>query len=138
MSSIHVPDDPCTTIHLAYSAAVARRARALMHAELVDAGVREAVIDDAVLVLSELVANAVEHGHPDKQGRIEVSWCIHEDYVRVSVHDSGQAPDLRPLEAPDDAVSGRGLTIVDYICRTWDVDHDSGLRITAELDYSAT
>ncbi len=107
-----------------------------MRAELEDADIRQEVIDDAVLVLSELVANAVEHGHPDQQGRIEVSWCIHDGYVRISVHDAGQAPDLRPVQVPDDAVSGRGLSIVDYICRSWDVEHDAGLRITAELDYS--
>ncbi|OUZ11993.1 hypothetical protein BHE97_03740 [Aeromicrobium sp. PE09-221] len=136
MPLIHVPDDPCTTAHLACSPAVARRARALMQAELTEAGLSTPVIDDAVLVLSELVANAVEHGRPDAHGRIEVSWCIHEDYVRISVHDAGRAPDLQPVEVPDDAVSGRGLTIVDYICRTWNIDHDSGVRITAELDYS--
>lgn len=107
-----------------------------MHAELTAAELSEPVIDDALLVLSELVANAVEHGRPDSYGRIEVSWCIHDGFVRISVHDAGEAPDLHPVQVPDDAVGGRGLSIVDYICRSWDVEHDSGLRITAELDYS--
>lgn len=71
------------------------------------------VADPAQLVLSELVTNAVRHGHVP--GRlIETRYEGLTNGVRIEVHD---AADTKPqLQAPTlDADSGRGLTLVDAL-----------------------
>ena len=70
--------------------------------------------DDAVLVLSELVTNAMVHAGAGCT--IEVRH--NDDLLRLEVGDrSPQAPVLR-LVGPSD-VGGRGLHVVDAIAEAW-------------------
>ncbi len=70
--------------------------------------------DDAVLVLSELVTNAMVHAGAGCT--IEVRH--HDGLLRLEVRDrSPQAPVLR-LVGPAD-VGGRGLHVVDAIAEAW-------------------
>ncbi len=66
-----------------------------------------AVIDDAVLVASELVANAVEHG----TGPIELEIAVDEESVRITVTNGGAAGEPAVRAARDDEAGGRGLAI---------------------------
>jgi serine/threonine-protein kinase RsbW len=133
----HRDTDPCTTVHLPHELASIPRARHMMCEELVSAGLRQSLIHDAELVLSELVTNAIAHGEPN-DGAVEISWCIDEDHLRISVLDGGSAADLAPVELSDHALNGRGLAIVDYLCDRWSHDHDLGTRVTAELHYGSS
>ena len=56
------PDDPWTTYHLPFDIAAPRAARRYLLEDLTRAGLREAVVVDAQVVLAELVNNGVEHG----------------------------------------------------------------------------
>ena len=106
--------------------------------DLARSSVRQTVIDDAETVLAELVANAVEHGRPDASGEIEVSWCLHDDHLLISVLDSGVAISTFDAERlTDDALRGRGLAMVDLVCDRWMVETDHGVRVTAELNFSS-
>lgn len=69
--------------------------------------------DDAALVLSELMANAQQHGHvPDRE--IGVSLFRIPDGVVIEVHDARpEHPVLR--RAADSDEHGRGLAIVDSL-----------------------
>ena len=93
--------------------------------ELRARGVLSATIDDAALVLSELVGNAVRHGQPLNGGGIEVGWHITEQLVRIEVRDGGRGPlrheASRPLVAGGsaDAEGGRGLAIVSLLTTSW-------------------
>ncbi|MCU4183282.1 ATP-binding protein [Acidiferrimicrobium sp. IK] len=84
--------------------------------EWVDGVSAEDTIDDALLVASELVGNAVRHC----TGRIGL--CVERlaEEVEISVSD-----DSTKLPAATDAVptseSGRGLTIVGALCSAWGV-----------------
>jgi signal transduction histidine kinase len=70
------------------------------------------VVDDLLLVVSELVTNAVRHGSPPV--RLEV--LADDDVVRVAVNDGD--PGLpRPRTVGDDAEGGRGMTLVDLLSR---------------------
>ena len=70
------------------------------------------VVDDLLLVVSELVTNAVRHGAPPV--RLEV--LADDDVVRVAVNDGD--PGLpRPRTADEDAEGGRGMTLVDLLSR---------------------
>jgi anti-sigma regulatory factor (Ser/Thr protein kinase) len=81
-------------------------------------GFATAVIDDAVLLTSEAVTNAVVHaGTP-----IDVVVTVDAAMARIEVHD-GQ-PDLPVARdpAPDDA-SGRGLRVIEALAEAWGVQH---------------
>jgi serine/threonine-protein kinase RsbW len=132
----HLDDDPCTTVHLPHAPGTADRARVMMRDELVAAGVRAAVVNDAQIVLGELAMNAVEHGEPDADGNVEVSWCLNDDHLRISVFDAGHVPELRAIPFTDDSLRGRGLAMVDYLCDSWEHDSDNGTRVTADLHYA--
>ncbi|RYJ07573.1 MAG: hypothetical protein EON52_00595, partial [Actinomycetales bacterium] len=71
----HLVDDTCTTVRLPFGLSAPREARLAMAAELSAARVRPAVIEDASLVLSEIVSNGIEHGQANDSGELEVSWC---------------------------------------------------------------
>lgn len=71
------------------------------------------------LVVSELVTNAVLHG----DGPVALRLKAAGDTVKGEVVDSGPGfdPVPRPASAPDDAEGGRGLFLVDRLCRRWEV-----------------
>lgn len=131
----HLDTDPCTTVRMPHGPGTANAARLAMLPELVDAGLRATVVNDAQIVLGELVMNACEHGRPDGDGRVEISWCLHDGILRISVHDSGHVPELRAIPFSDESVRSRGLAIVEYVCERWHHVDDGGTRVTAELRF---
>jgi len=66
--------------------------------------------DDLLLVVSELVTNAVRHGAPPV--RLEVS--VDDDAVLVCVAD-GSPRSPEPRDADEQAEGGRGMTLVDLL-----------------------
>ena len=73
--------------------------------------------DDVLLMVSEVVTNAVVHG----EGRINLSVEVTHEAVRVSVSDRGTGMVVaRTMAGPSDT-RGRGLAIVDRLARRWGV-----------------
>ena len=74
------------------------------------------IIDDAVLLTSEAVTNAVVHaGTP-----IDVVVTVDAAMARVEVHD--RHPDLPVVRDPaGDAASGRGLRVIAAMAEAWGV-----------------
>ncbi len=93
-------------------------------------------IDDALIVLSEMIANAVSHGSPDPEGRMEISWSINGDLLELSVSDAGVGASLKPVDFDEDSLSGRGLAIIRRVADRWWVDLENGTRVNAELTLS--
>ena len=93
----------------------------------------EEVSDEAEILTSEVVTNAVLH---TTEG-VEVTVERLPDAVRVEVADSSvRMPQLR--EVGDDAMSGRGLHIVDVLARRWGVDPaENGKSVFFELALDA-
>lgn len=91
-------------------------------------------IDDALIVLSEMLTNAVSHGRPSDDGMIEVSWSIAKGLLEISVRDHGEGTQLAPVDFDEDSLSGRGLAIINQITDRWWVDLDGGTRVNAELN----
>ncbi|AZS72461.1 ATP-binding protein [Streptomyces lydicus] len=81
--------------------------------------VRGPLADNIVLVVSELVSNAVEHGAGDVGLRVRYP----DDEIRIEVTDGNPAP-ARMRSAGDDDVSGRGLLLVTVLARKWGVTND--------------
>lgn len=110
-------------------------ARASLASALAEHGVPQAVIDDAVLVVSELVTNGIRHGAPRADGTLEVAWRTFENLVQVAVVDGGTVDTLEPLQLNDVSLSGRGLHIVNFVADSWRVESEGGTRIVADLTF---
>lgn len=75
------------------------------------------VVDDARLVVTELVTNASLHGEPPVMVRVRRN----AGRVRVEVEDAGQSLPLIPAHSTD-AMTGRGLSLVAAIGAAWGVE----------------
>ncbi|MFD9047935.1 ATP-binding protein [Streptomyces zaomyceticus] len=97
----------------------------------------DALVDDARLIVSELVANAVQH---TASRRIGVSVTRHPDHVRIVVTDTSRtlpASATHPLG--DEAESGRGLQLVDQFATRWGSKRfRTGKQVWAELTTGKT
>ena len=90
--------------------------------DLTASHVPPAVVDDAALVMSELVGNAVRHGSPlPPDGGVRVSWELTPDRVHLEVWDGGAATQEVADRGgvPPTAENGRGLTIVSLLAEEW-------------------
>jgi anti-sigma regulatory factor (Ser/Thr protein kinase) len=76
------------------------------------------VLDEAALLVSELVTNAIRHGAPPLTAEVE---CVGRQGMEVRVSDgSSEAPSMRL--APIDAESGRGTALVHLLSDAWGVE----------------
>lgn len=83
-----------------------------------DVGVRESV----VLLVSELVTNAVQHGGPHgPTATVSLEVDAQPDLVRVAVTDAGTG-DPRHGNGAIERPSGRGLLLVETLASRWGCD----------------
>ena len=78
--------------------------------------------DDARLVISELVGNAVRHAQPLADGTVQVAWAADANGLDISVTDGGARTTPERVEAGVSDLSGRGLSIVETLARRWWVE----------------
>jgi anti-sigma regulatory factor (Ser/Thr protein kinase) len=104
-----------------FTAAAVRTARTNVTVALRRYGVPQHVVDDARIVVSELLGNALRHARPIQDAGLVLTLEMQPDSVRLSVSDGGSATVPTLLHAPDLALSGRGLTIVRTLTREWGV-----------------
>lgn len=109
------------TLTLPFEVSSVWHARRRLTLDLRTVGVHPGRIDDAVLVLSELVGNALRHARPVPPGMVQVTWAVDHDEVEISVTDGGGPTRPRALNLPVSALGGRGLAIVGDLARTWGV-----------------
>lgn len=105
------------------------QARAFLGRLLADCPMR----DDAVLICSELAANAVLHSDSARpRGEFTVRVEAREGvYVRIEIEDQGGR-----AEAGRSDHGGRGLEIVAYLADYWDIRGDNTARTAcARLDW---
>ncbi len=117
-----------TSLQLPPDNAAAARARRFVSDTMRSWGCDDA-IPDAELLVSELVTNAVLHARSATRVTIERDGAM----LRFSVYDASPTrPRLR--DYGPDAVTGRGLLLVDRISQRWGVDaEDSGKRVWFEV-----
>jgi anti-sigma regulatory factor (Ser/Thr protein kinase) len=86
------------------------------------------VVDEAVLLASELATNAVIHTASGQGGAFDVAVSRYPSAVHVEVHDAGshQAPMPRPWDHLTE--EGRGLGLVSLIAERWGHSEDTDGR----------
>jgi anti-sigma regulatory factor (Ser/Thr protein kinase) len=88
-----------------------------------------AQLEDARLLTSELVTNAVVHG----RGAIGLSALLDEDRLMIEVTDEGDGFDPTVRLHGLDAVGGNGLNIVDTLASRWGI-HAGSSHVWFELE----
>jgi serine/threonine-protein kinase RsbW len=122
------PPPPYSRLDLACEEAAVRFARAHARDAFAKWDVPEDTADSAVLIVSELVTNAVRHARKPTQtppwattpppGRLALTLWGYPEYLLIYVYDQDRTPPiLRPTTA--DAQSGRGLHLVDKLSSEW-------------------
>ena len=107
-------------------------------------------VDDAALVLSELVSNALRHASPlptpgNPENSVGVSWRVEVDrgsrpggWVEISVRDGGSSTMPRVARPSVSGLGGRGLSIVQTLSGRWGTEMDATTTtVWAVLEISA-
>lgn len=105
------------------------RARDVVGALLTDAQVGRRAFDDTILLVSELVTNAVMHARTD----IDLMASCVDGIIRVEVADLNTRTPVHG-HTPVDATSGRGLNLVDDLAAAWGQEsHEAGKTLWFEI-----
>jgi serine/threonine-protein kinase RsbW len=94
------------------------------------------VVEEAVLLVSELATNAVLHTASGNSGVFEITVCQGPGHARIEVCDQGaeDAPTTQPTEPLTEA--GRGLSLVELVAARWGHTGDStGRSVFFELSW---
>jgi anti-sigma regulatory factor (Ser/Thr protein kinase) len=93
--------------------------RARLAQTLAEAKIEQSRRSDALLLVSELVTNAIVHG--SQQGdELELVWRLEHDRLAVAVLDSARRPAVPTALSPNEERSdGRGLRLVDQLAERW-------------------
>jgi serine/threonine-protein kinase RsbW len=114
-SSVRAP----VTIRLPFAASSVAVARQRLRDWMIENDGSGDVIEDARVIISELVANAVRHARPLSDGHIVVTWTMGESAVELAVTDGGGPTAPRNVHAPSTATAGRGMAIVETLAQDW-------------------
>jgi anti-sigma regulatory factor (Ser/Thr protein kinase) len=118
------------SVELPFDARSVGTAREVLRGLLLAWG-HEHQMDDAAVVVSELVTNAVQHA--DEQGQLRLELQGTGEVLRLELADGSS---VRPMarEIVDSDERGRGMHIVDVLTARWGVEtHDGGKRVWVEL-----
>lgn len=89
-------------------------------------------IDDALVVVSELVTNAIRHAGTSSTLEMELSHS--REWLRVALRDGSSAPPM-PRVADPTAEDGRGMAIMSALSDRWGIEpYDGGKRVWLEID----
>jgi len=99
---------------LAASPSAPRVARRHVRHTMTSWGLHQGLVETAVLVASELVANAAKAA----AGQILLTLCYAGQALRIEVTDASTNPPLL-ADGPPEAESGRGMVIVDALTSEW-------------------
>ncbi len=117
------------SMSLPFAAESAGDVRVALESWLGHHGYDDGVVDDARLIATELVGNAITHASPLRNGTVLVRWRLDSGgRLELTVADGGGLSAPRVLRAAPEALGGRGLAIVEALSSTWWVERTSYLH----------
>jgi anti-sigma regulatory factor (Ser/Thr protein kinase) len=104
-------------------------------AECLDERVAASALDNARLLVSELVANSLQHCGGQAGDRVVVSVELMPEWFRVGVQDSGSDAVIAARPASVDTGNGFGLNLVHLLSERWGVERlaGGGTQVWAQL-----
>ncbi|MFG2294550.1 SpoIIE family protein phosphatase [Streptomyces sp. NPDC048603] len=89
-------------------------------------------VDVALLVVSELVTNAIAH----TQGEVGMDLTLSADRLRIAVNDASPRSPVKPVSVSWESTGGRGLFIVEATTMAWgSVPLSGGKQVWAEIPW---
>lgn len=126
-------DEPPAEVEVRVPTAAIGPAIARRHIGAVLGAIPE-IVDDACLLVSELVTNSVRHG-ATTDGTVSVHVRRTAEAVRLEVCDDGPGFEPGPAKAPRaDAEGGWGLFLVERLSDRWGVERGEHSCVWAEMD----
>jgi anti-sigma regulatory factor (Ser/Thr protein kinase) len=90
-------------------------------------------LGDVQLLVTEIVANSVRHGHVGEDGRIDLQVDIRGGVVRVEVRDSGLQGEPHVRRPDLTGGGGFGMVLIERMSRAWGVTREPGVVMWFEL-----
>lgn len=109
------------------------RARAAVSGRLEEAGIDGSLEQTIVLLVSELVSNAVRHSTGPADAPIGFQAEVDDERVRVVVTDAGSGFMPRPRD-PERLGEGYGLFLLEKAASRWGVESGSATTVWFELE----
>ncbi|MFI5794445.1 SpoIIE family protein phosphatase [Streptomyces sp. NPDC051677] len=107
-----------------------RHARRFTRRTLRAWGVTDALMDSALLVVSELVTNALVH----TGGQVRLDITLINQRLRVAVTDVSPRTPVKPTDLGWEATGGRGILLVEAVSEAWGtVPVSGGKQVWSEL-----
>jgi anti-sigma regulatory factor (Ser/Thr protein kinase) len=108
--------EPAVSLALSSRLCSVPQARHHATAQLACWGLPPGLADDAALITTELVTNAIVHAPGGRAVTITLALQLHDGWLRIEVTgpDGGDVPAVTTMPGPD-AIGGRGLPIVDAL-----------------------
>jgi anti-sigma regulatory factor (Ser/Thr protein kinase) len=119
-------------LELQSSVSAPSTARAAISECLVELGIDGSLGQTVVLLVSEVVSNAVRHSNAAPGLPIGLAAAITHESVRIAVTDAGEGFTPRPRD-PDRLGDGYGLYLVDKAASRWGVERVGGTTVWFEL-----
>jgi anti-sigma regulatory factor (Ser/Thr protein kinase) len=97
--------------------------------------VAHAILDDAELLVSEVVANSVVHGELGAGDTVLVSIYLAADTLRLEIDNPGTVGVVERAPRPTDQPrrGGFGLELVDILATRWGVNRSDSTNVWFEL-----
>ena len=125
---LHAVNDEVLQLQVEPIEGAAGQARRAVRAWMAGLHLSPVLVDDVLLVVSELVTNAALHARTT--ARVVARWD--GEHVLIEVFDTDSRPPVILNESP--TVGGWGLRLVDQLSRTWGCDAGSdGKRVWAQV-----
>jgi serine/threonine-protein kinase RsbW len=123
-----------TEVRLPLDARAAGAAR-LVVTQCLEHRVPTPTLDNATLVMSELVTNSVRHSHQAADRGVVIRVQVSPPAFRLEVQDGGHDGVIAPRTPDPVAGSGYGLAVVERLSERWGLERsvDTGTRVWAQL-----
>jgi anti-sigma regulatory factor (Ser/Thr protein kinase) len=108
-------------------------ARSAVADRLGELGVDGAFGQTVVLLVSEVVSNAVRHSNAPPDAGISLDATVTARAVRIAVTDAGAGFEPRPRD-PERLGEGYGLYLVAKAATAWGIDSENGTTVWFELE----
>ena len=93
----------------------------------------ETCLEDARLLVSELVTNSIRHSNLSAGQDIRLRADVASDALRIEVSDPGGGFELHPRTAGAEEDSGWGLYLVGLLAERWGVTSDGSTVVWFEI-----